>query len=235
MDKILICNHKMFLTPDEALMLKENMDNLNINSDNLIICPNFLDFDTFSNYNLGAQNCFYEDKGSYTGEVSAYHLHLKGIKYCIVGHLERRNVESLKEINLKVHACLRNSITPIICIGESRLDKEMRRTSESLKKQLITILKDINLSSYQEIMIAYEPSWTIGTGNIVKKEDLSDTAKFIKKILLDLKISNYKLLYGGGITGNNIKELLIDGIDGYLIGSASTNINELKNIIDCIK
>lgn len=234
MKKMLICNQKMFLTHDEALMLKNNLDALNIESNDFILCPSYLNFDIFKGYNIGAQNCFYEDTGAYTGEISAYQLHLNGIKYCLLGHLERRNKESLHEINLKIKACFRNSITPVLCIGETKLDKEMRRVYESIKKQLITILKGINLSYAERIIIAYEPEWA-NDKCIIEKETLEDTILFIKKVLSDLKIENYKLLYGGGITSNNIENVLTDSVDGYLIGSASTDIHEIKEIVKCIK
>ena len=234
MNKILVCNQKMFLTSDEALELRKSLDTLTFENIDFIVCPSYLDFDTFKDYTLGAQNCFYEDRGAYTGEISAYQLYLKGIKYSIVGHLERRKYESLKELNLKVKACLRNSITPIICIGENKLDKEMRRVSETLKKQLTTILNDIKLTENQKIIIAYEPLWAIGSNNPITNSELVDTIKYIKKVISTLNIDNYNVIYGGSINKDTIESMPLDIIDGYIIGSSSTNIDELEYIIKCI-
>ena len=94
MKKILVCNQKMFLTYDEAVALKKEMDDVDFSKVDLIACPSYLNLDVFKNYNLGAQNCFYEDKGAYTGEVSAYDLSFKNVRYVIIGHYERRCYDS---------------------------------------------------------------------------------------------------------------------------------------------
>ena len=130
MNKLVVCNQKMFLTYDEASMLKKQMDEVDFFSVNLIVCPSILNLDIFKNYTIGSQDCFYEDKGAYTGEVSAYDLSFKNVKYVIIGHSDRRKYDNDKEINLKVKAALRNGITPILCIGETKIDKELIRTSE---------------------------------------------------------------------------------------------------------
>ena len=228
MKKLLICNHKMFLTYDEAIILKNKMDDINFDDINLVVCPSYLNFDVFKDYTLGAQNCFYEDKGAYTGEISSYDLNLRKIKYSIVGHSDRRKYETNEEINLKVKSLFKNSMTPILCIGETKMDKELRRTSEVLKKQL-AMCKNMG------IVIAYEPVWAIGTGNNLSKEQIEDTLMYLRK-LLDLKeIHNYKLLYGGSVNKSNINFILNDIVDGYLLGNASINDDELKYITKCIK
>ena len=235
MKKMIICNQKMFLTYDEAKKLKNDLDELDLSSINLIISPSYLNMDVFKNYTLCAQNCHYEDKGAYTGEISAYDLELRGIKYCLVGHSERRVYDDLNTINKKVKAILRNSMTPILCIGENRLDLELRRKSEVIKKQIITAFKDVVLEEYNSIIIAYEPFWSVGTGKMLKKEDLEDTILFIKKVLDSINISNYKIVYGGSLDSKNINDIKSDLLDGYLLGSSSVSINEVKDIIKCIK
>lgn len=234
MKKLLVCNHKMFLTHDEALMLKNSMDDTDFSSMDLVVCPSYLNFDLFDNYNVGAQNCHYEDKGAYTGEVSAYDLNLRGIKYAIVGHAERRMYESNEDINKKVSSILRNMMTPILCVGETKIEKELMRTSEVLKKQLYTALDNITFGEDDEIIVAYEPVWAIGNEETLSKEEIEDTLDYIRKLLKQKDISNYKLLYGGSITASNIKSILSDKADGYLLGNASVNANELKEIIKCI-
>ena len=235
MNKLVVCNQKMFLTYDEASMLKKQMDEVDFFSVNLIVCPSILNLDIFKNYTIGSQDCFYEDKGAYTGEVSAYDLSFKNVKYVIIGHSDRRKYDNDKEINLKVKAALRNGITPILCIGETKIDKELIRTSEVLKKQLYKALEGILLDSKEKIIIAYEPVWAIGGEKTVSKEVIEDTFKYIEKLLKEKNIYNYKLIYGGSITSKNIKNILSDKIDGYLLGLSSVNIDELKKIIKCIK
>lgn len=235
MSKILVCNQKMFLTLDEAVMLKNEMDMINLDNIDLIVCPNYLNIQLFSNYKLCAQDCYYEDKGAFTSKISAYDLSLRGVKCSLVGHSDIRDKETDKEINLKVKALLRNSMTPILCIGETKYDKELMKTSFVLKKELINALKDISLESGQEIYIAYEPRYLISGKNTLGKKDIIDIFSYMRKILEDLNISNYKLLYGAAINSENIKDLVCDEIDGFMLGASSVNINELKNIIKCLK
>lgn len=233
--KTLICNQKMYLTKDESENLRKAYDNIDFNGIELVVCPSYVNFDIFKGYVLGAQNCFYEDRGAYTGEVSAYDLSLRGIKYSIIGHSERRKYDTDEIINLKVKACLKHAITPIICIGETRLENEMRKTSEVLKRQITKALDNISLDKLDEIIIAYEPVHKIGTGSSLKKEEIEDTATYIRKVLEELKIDNYKLLYGGSVSKDNIEDISTEMIDGYLLGGASVKEEELKNIVKCIK
>lgn len=136
---------------------------------------------------------------------------------------------------MKVKACLKHTITPIICIGETRLENEMMKTSEVLKRQITKALKDITLDKLDEIIIAYEPVHKIGSGSSLTREEIEDTASYIRKVLEELKIDNYKLLYGGSVNKENIEEISTDMIDGYLLGGASVKKEELKNIVKCIK
>ncbi len=234
MSKILVCNHKMFLTSDEEVMLKRQMDEIDFSKVKLVVCPNYLNLEAYDNYFVGAQDCFYEDKGAYTGEISAYDLSFKNVKYVILGHYERRKHDTDNVINLKIKAALRNGITPILCIGETKIDKEMIRTSEVLRKQLYKALDNVTLDDNEEIIIAYEPVWAIGGNKTLEKEVIEDTFKYIKKLLEEKNMYNYKLIYGGSITSKNIENIVSDKIDGYLLGLASVDINELKSIAKCI-
>lgn len=230
MGKILVCNQKMFLTYDEAKELRNEL--IDYNNDNLIIAPNFLNMKLYKDFNLCAQNCHYEVNGAYTGEVSCYHLNLIGVRYVLIGHSERRIYDDDKIINKKVRSALANALIPIICIGESYLDNQMCRTSRVLKKQIIEALKDVDLDS--EIVIAYEPTWVIGKKITLNKTLIEDASTYIKKVLKELGYNNYKLLYGGSVSLENIKSIVTDEVDGYLLGSSSCNINEIKDIIKCI-
>ena len=235
MKKILVCNQKMFLTKDEAILLKEKMCNINFDNVHLVVCPNYLNYDIFNQYELGAQDAFYEDRGAYTGEVSAYDLSLRGIKYSLVGHSERRCYDTDDIINLKVKALLKNFITPIICIGDTKIDKELRKTSEVLKKQLTKALKDVDLDYQKEVWIAYEPRFLIGGKNALSENEIEDIMNYIKKVLKSINIENYKLLYGGSVSSDNITSLLNSKVDGFLLGSSSVDFDMLKKIVMCIK
>lgn len=225
----------MFLTHDEALLLKNKMDELDFENIRLIVCPSYLNLEVFTNYVLGAQNCFYEDSGAFTGEISARSLSLLGVKYCLVGHSERRRYDTDKDINLKVKSLLKNLMIPVICVGETKLDKELMRTSEVLKKQLYSAIDGVFLDADDELIIAYEPVWSVGSGNNLSKEEIEDALTYIRKLLDQKGIVNYKVLYGGSVNEKNIKSILSDKVDGYLLGNASVDADALKSIIKCIK
>ena len=231
MSKLVVCNQKMYLTRKEAKELSEQLTNYNW--DNLIICPNMLNIDLYDEYNICAQNCHFENNGAYTGEVSAFHLKQIGVKYVLLGHSERRCYDDDKIINKKVKAVIKNDLIPILCIGETYYERELNKTGEVLKRQLLAGLKSINKES--NIIIAYEPSWVIGTKKSLGKKDIEDTSLYIKKILNSMGLEKYKILYGGSVTDNNIKNILTDKIDGYLIGASSVNFDSIKKIIKCIK
>lgn len=231
MNKIIVCNHKMFLSRKDCLELKKNLDNLDINEIDLIICPNYLNFDIFSGYQLGAQDTFYAQDGAYTSKISASNLSEIGIKYSIVGHSYMRKFDTDNIVNLKVKAILDNNMIPILCIGEE--DENRKSWESTISKQLKDGLKGIDKNS--KVIIAYEPIWTIGTGKIIDSSRLEESVNYIKKLLSELKINNYKILYGGSVTSINISEISSNLVDGYLLGKSSTSINELSNIIKCIK
>ena len=124
---------------------------------------------------------------------------------------------------------------PILCVGETKLDKELRRTAEVIKKQLEVALKNINLNEYDSLYIAYEPRYLIGGKNTLSKDDIIDVINYIKKIIDFMGIKKYKLLYGGAISSENIKEIDCEYLDGYLLGNSCVSFEELKKIIECIK
>lgn len=231
MNKIIVCNHKMFLSRKDCLELKKNLDNLDINEIDLIICPNYLNFDIFSGYQLGAQDAFYAQDGAYTSKISASNLSEIGIKYSIVGHSYMRKFDTDNVVNLKVKAILDNNMIPILCIGEE--DENRKSWESTISKQLKDGLKGIDKNS--KVIIAYEPIWTIGTGKIIDSSRLEESVNYIKKLLSELEINNYKILYGGSVTSINISEISSNLVDGYLLGKSSASVNELSNIIKCIK
>ncbi len=177
---------------------------------------------------VGAQNCHeHETYGAFTGSVNSMMLKNVGAKYVIIGHSENRlNGETNKLINNKIRSALKSGLKIIFCIGETLQEKKKKITRQVLNKQIKLGLNKIN--DRKNILIAYEPVWSIGTGIIPKSKELFETINFIKK-----KIINHKVLYGGSVNTKNINELkLIDNIDGFLIGGAS---QDSKKFIDIIK
>jgi len=181
-----------------------------------------------TNIDVGAQNCHEQDTyGAFTGSINSMMLKNVGAKYVIIGHSENRQVgETNKLINLKIKNALKSGLKVIFCIGETLQEKRKKITKKILNKQIKLGLNKIK--NKKNVIIAYEPVWSIGTGLIPKSNELFKTIDFIKK-----KIKNNKVLYGGSVNPKNIYELkLINNIDGYLIGGAS---QDPKKFIDIIK
>ena len=181
-----------------------------------------------SRIEVGSQNCHENDNyGPYTGFVNSKMLKSVGAKYVIIGHSENRGTgETNKLINDKIKSALRCGLKVIFCIGETIQEKRKKITKRILDRQISLGLKSIK--NKKNIIIAYEPVWSIGTGLIPKSNELFNTINFIKK-----KIRNSKVLYGGSVNTKNIRDLkIISNIDGFLIGGAS---QDSKKFIDIIK
>jgi len=181
-----------------------------------------------SNIEVGAQNCHEQEKsGAFTGSVNSAMLKSVGAKYVILGHSEnRQSGETDKLINLKIKSALKSGLKVIFCIGETLKEKRKRVTKKVLSRQINLGLNEIR--NKNNIIIAYEPVWSIGTGVIPKNKELYETINFLKR-----KIKKNKILYGGSVNAKNIEQLKsIDNLDGYLIGGAS---QDPKKFIDIIK
>ena len=180
-----------------------------------------------SRIEVGAQNCHEQDYyGAFTGSINSIMLKSVGAKYIIVGHSEnRQSGDTNKLVNLKIKSALKSGLKVIFCIGETLQDKKKKITKQTLNKQIKLGLK--NIKNKKNIIIAYEPVWSIGTGMIPKSNELFETINFIKQ-----KIKNNKVLYGGSVNPKNTDELKsINNIDGYLIGGASQDPNKFIDII----
>ncbi len=226
----------MNLTKDEILSYIKEISEIK-SSNKLIFCPSYpyLSFFDGKNYFVGSQNVSDQKMGAYTGEVSASQLRSLGIQYAIIGHSERRNIlnESFELIHKKVKICLENNIIPILCIGEKK--EEINQKEEILTAELKSAFDDIG-DDRKNIVIAYEPIWSIGTGLVPTKEEIEETLSWIKKYIKDNYQVDCKTLYGGSVNEENISNLKeIQSIDGYLIGGASLKLNKLKQMIDILE
>lgn len=222
MKKIIVLNHKMNFSKDEAIEAKLIMDEYDFSNINLIVCPTYLNIDVFNKeYNVGAQNCHYEEKGQFTGEISPYHLKYENVSSVILGHSDRREIETLDTISKKIKAVLNIAISPIICIGETKIEKDLNKTSEVLKKKINILLGNLTSEEIDDVIIAYEPIWAIGSGLTPTIKEIKESSKYIRNIISTFSDSkNYKILYGGSINKDNYEKIInIDNIDGVLIGS----------------
>jgi triosephosphate isomerase len=208
-----------------------------IAGEEVVICPpfNFLPSLINEKVSFGAQNCFYKE-GAFTGEVAVSMLEDMGVSYVILGHSERRNIfkETNEEINLKLIKVLESKITPVLCIGEKSEDREEGRTFEVLSEQLDVCLN--NVSSPENIIIAYEPVWAIGTGKFAGIKDIKEVKEFIKEFLAK-KFNNeaagkIRILYGGSVDSGNVHSYISEAqMDGVLVGGASLKADEFLELI----
>lgn len=193
---------------------------------------------------LGAQNCYAKDFGAYTGETAI--AQLRGlVDYCIVGHSERRYVfgEDDKMIKDKVAACLRNNITPILCIGETESERTFGETKDVLRDQLFGGLSDVAKEDLSKVIIAYEPVWAISSNKGARPatpDDIAESVNIIREQLRDLYgksvEENIPLLFGGSVNPSNAGAYLtIPGINGLLIGGASLIADQFVDIIEIAK
>ena len=183
---------------------------------------------------IGAQNCHYEENsGSFTGSINTSMLKKIGAKYVLIGHSENRNEnDSNKIIKKKIISALNKKLNVIFCIGETLQNKRKNETFKVLKKQINESLD--KKFDFNKIIFAYEPIWSIGSGNIIKSTDLKKTVSYIKKyIIKKFKKNKFpKVLYGGSINSTNIKNFTkIPELDGFLVGGASRSSKKFIDII----
>ena len=183
---------------------------------------------------IGAQNCYHKDQfGANTGAISSLMIKSVGAQYIIVGHSDNRSEgDTDAMLKSKIENSLNNKLKVVFCIGENKEHKLNNRTFEVLENQIKNVLEE--KFNFKDIIVAYEPIWSIGTGRIPETDDLLKTTIFIKKILKNIfKKSSPPVLYGGSVDGKNISQFKkLNEIDGFLIGGASKSD---KNFIDIIK
>ena len=186
---------------------------------------------------LGAQNLFFEESGAFTGEVSAAMLKSVGCAYAIIGHSERRQYfgETDESVNKKTAQALQHGLIPIVCVGETLEERDAGREQDVVRTQVMGALQDISISSADDIVIAYEPVWAIGTGRTATPEQAQEIHAFIRSLLIDKYGDTGKtihILYGGSMKPGNAAELLAKSdVDGGLIGGASLKPADFAAIV----
>ena len=188
---------------------------------------------------VGAENLYYEEKGAYTGEISAAMLRDLGVKYVIIGHSERRQYfgETDTAVNRKVHAALDAGLSPIICVGESESQREMGVTQDWIALQVKTALYGVPAERLRRCIIAYEPIWAIGTGKTATAEQAGEVCSNIRAAIRGLYgarvARSVTIQYGGSMNPKNAAELLAQpDIDGGLIGGAALKPEQFVDIIN---
>ncbi len=190
---------------------------------------------------LGSQNCFWEQKGAYTGEISPDQLLDLACQYVIIGHSERRRYfqETDEIINKKLRAVIKAKMSPILCIGEAKKEREQGNTEKVLRNQLIFNLKGVSKAKFSKIIIAYEPIWAIGTGKACGVEESQKIGLLIRKIITKLYSSpiakKIRILYGGSVNSKNAAAYIKEAhLQGLLVGGASLNAKEFIEIIKVV-
>jgi triosephosphate isomerase len=233
--KIVIGNWKMNFIPSEATtFIHENKAQFDSEKVDVVVCVPDVNIKTVMDelegtyIKVGAQNMHYMDKGAYTGEISGKMLAGMGVPYVIIGHSERRERfgETDTTVNLKTLKALQHGLIPIICVGESQRQRKEKRTQDILRKQLTFALDELSPTEVAKVIIAYEPIWAIGTGEVATNEQAEEACALIREHIRSrfgqVAADNVRVLYGGSVDHNNAKSLFaMPNIDGGLVGGAS--------------
>jgi triosephosphate isomerase len=243
---IIAGNWKMHKTGQEAFELASGLRQRlqDVSQVQVVVCPPFTSLVSVkdaikdSPILLGAQNMHWEEKGAFTGEISASMLLTTGCKYVIVGHSERRNLffETDELVNVKVQSALKFNLSPIICVGEKLDQREANKTEEVVENQVEGAFKNLSVREAEKTVIAYEPVWAIGTGKTATPRQANEVHLFIRE-LLSSKFGKdcaekINILYGGSVKPENSRELLsMPEIDGALVGGASLDAESFEKIV----
>lgn len=235
-NKLIIGNHKNYMNlNDVSKFLKKA--NEKINTKQVVICPSSIYIPYFikHEYDVGVQNV--EIIKPFTGEITVSQVLELGINYVIVGHSERLSnfYENVEDINKKVIDIVSNNMKAIVCIGETLEEKNLFKTEKALKRQITTYFKNIPIEKMNNVIVAYEPVWTVGTGKNETLANIKKNVTYIKELFKKVYNVDINVLYGGSINSSNIERFnKLEEIDGFLVGEASTNIDEFLKIIEVV-
>ncbi len=241
---LLAANWKMFKTVSESKdyidifceLIKDVTDRDILIAPSFVCLPEMVSMLQGTNVQVGAQNMYFEEKGAFTGEVSGPMLLDIGVKTVILGHSERRHIfkEDDELINKKIVAALGYGITPIFCIGETLQERENGQTGDVLKRQLHVGLQGV--AAVENVIVAYEPVWAIGTGKTATLEQIEDAHVLVRKEIAQLAgediAQSVRILYGGSVKPANVKDIMtLEDVDGALVGGASLEPESFSKIV----
>lgn len=243
---VIAANWKMNLLKDEAISLaQKTVESVkDVKDKEVILFPSFLQIESVkrvidnSPIGLGGQNLWYQDPGAYTGEVAAVMLCDSGCSHVLIGHSERRHYfkEDYDTVNLKVLKAIATELKVMLCVGESLEERESGITEMVVVDQIESAFQKVKKEDLQNMTIAYEPIWAIGTGKTATPEDAAHVHQIIRKTIRRLfdeqTGSAMRILYGGSVKPDNIKELMQqEDIDGALVGGASLKAESFSKLI----
>lgn len=242
-------NWKMNKTPAEAKVLLEEIKPLVADAAcDVVVCVPYVDLCTAleatkgTNIGVGAENCHWEEKGAFTGEISAVMLKEMGVEYVIIGHSERRTYfgETDVTVNKRVRAALNSGLKVILCVGETLEQREQGITAELVAMQVKIALGGVSAEELKNIIIAYEPVWAIGTGLTATADQADEVCGCIRSVLASLYCENCAnattIQYGGSMNAKNAAELLSkENVDGGLIGGAALKAPDFAAIVEATK
>jgi len=251
MKKFVIGNLKMnILSMSEREVYLKGMDRVTtgkkFTGTEIILCPPFVHLEGFKKWRnkkvkRGAQDIFFENKGSFTGEISPVMLKNFGCEYVIIGHSERRKYfgESGELINHKIISALENDLHPILCVGETKDEKDSDYTLEVITRQVKEALASVSRAKAGQIIIAYEPVWSVGTDVLPTSNEVMGAKLLIRKILHELFGKKYAeevaILYGGSVSAKTVQQVCIDSeMDGALIGRESLTPSDFIKIVEAL-
>lgn len=242
---IIAGNWKMNNTMEEAIKLVEGIKAFDLDQDvEAVLCVPFTDLKVVkdqlkdSDIKLGAQNMHWEEDGAFTGEISPLMLKELGVDYVILGHSERRQYfnESDETVNKKMKSALKHGLKPIVCVGETLEEREAKEEKEVVKKQILEAFKDIEEKEIENIVIAYEPIWAIGTGKTASSDDANNMIGFIRETIGQVygdKKNIIRIQYGGSVKPSNVADLMNkEEVDGALVGGASLKAEDFVGLIN---
>ena len=252
MQKLIVGNLKMNLLTiaerDRYLeSFEKDLKNLSGNKVEIVLCPPAVHLERFveklklKNVSVGAQNIFWEERGSFTGEISSLMVKNIGCKYVILGHSERRKyfAETNEIINAKIKAALKDELIPIVCVGESQAERENGEMAEVIMEQLNQSLSDVPISKITDVVFAYEPVWAVGSDAIPTSDEILEVKITIRKLLVEKygasAAEKVRILYGGSVNSKNVAQVCLEPqMDGVLIGRESLIPNEFLKIVEII-
>jgi len=250
-EKIIIANWKMKLSLKDSLKLAKEIKKVfqGFKKGEVAVSPNMLSLVDVAkilkgtDIEIGSQNVFWEEKGAFTGEVSASMLKEAGCKYVIIGHSERRKflMVNYEMIHKEIQAVLRiDGLVPVVCIGENWDERKTDRRDFVLYDQMQQALSGLEVIGDQQIIIAYEPIWAIGSGTAIEPQEAEYAHKIVKLTLnnmfgMDKAKKNFKIIYGGSINSSNVKSFVnLQNLDGMLVGGASLDAQEFFKVVETV-
>lgn len=241
-------NWKMHLTVQQASLLVHRLnERIKVHRDvEVVLMPSMLSLQPISleidrrKFRLAVQDAYFKDEGPYTGEVS-FTMVRDIVHYGLVGHSARRIYfhETLEEVRDKVEAAVRNDITPILCVGETKEERKNGQTKQVLHDQIVTALYKLTSEEVANMVIAYEPVWAISTfdGDVAKPYDVERSIAFVRNQVSELygdkTAETMRVLYGGSVNDHDVRGYLeVEGCDGALVGAESLNYAQFSGIVD---